>query len=148
MIKLFWNTQNQIPPTSKNSYDENVINYNWGIYHKKNSDKWIYYILDKIKFEIIQKGTDINNGDSLVIIDSSVEKKKEFYTKLRLICSKIFLIHLGDESNRYDPSQIYNNCDFIWRAFCSNRYFNKEKISCLPIGYKSGVMFKDSNKKK
>ena len=78
MIKLFWNTQNQIPPTSKNSYDENVINYNWGIYHKKNSDKWIYYILDKIKFEVIQKGTDINKGDSLLIIDSSVEKKRNF----------------------------------------------------------------------
>ena len=42
MIKLFWNTQNQIPPKTKSEDDENLINYNWGIYHKNNSDEWIY----------------------------------------------------------------------------------------------------------
>jgi len=84
----------------------------------------------------------------LIIIDSSIEKKTELYTKLRLICSKIFLIHLGDESGKYDLSSIYNNCNFIWRAFCSNRYFDKEKINCLPIGYKSGVVLRNSNKGK
>ena len=113
MIKLFWNTQNQIPPKTKSEDDENLINYNWGIYHKNNSDEWIYYILNKIKFKTIQKETDLNNGDSLIIIDSSIEKKTELYTKLRLICSKIFLIHLGDESGKYDLSSIYNNCNFI-----------------------------------
>ena len=148
MIKLFWNTQNQILPKTKSEDDENLINYNWGIYHKNNSDEWIYYILNKIKFKTIQKETDLNNGDSLIIIDSSIEKKTELYTKLRLICSKIFLIHLGDESGKYDLSSIYNNCNFIWRAFCSNRYFDKEKINCLPIGYKSGVVLRNSNKGK
>ena len=37
-----------------------------------------------------------------------------------------------------------NNCDFIWRPFCSNKYFNNKKVQCIPIGYKSGV----KNKKK
>ena len=44
MIKLFWNTQNQIPPKTKSEDDENLINYNWGIYHKKYSDKWVFEI--------------------------------------------------------------------------------------------------------
>ena len=49
MIKLFWNTHNQIIPTSSNPNKEDVFNYKWGMYHKNNSDKWIYYLLQKIK---------------------------------------------------------------------------------------------------
>jgi len=59
-----------------------------------------------------------------------------------LICSKMFLIHLGDESGAYDTSLIYNKFNYVWRAFCLNRYFNNKKVSCLPIGYKSGTLFK------
>jgi len=54
----------------------------------------------------------------------------------------MFLIHLGDETGTYDLSLIYNKFNYVWRAFCSNRYFNNKKVSCLPIGYKSGILFK------
>ena len=54
----------------------------------------------------------------------------------------MFLIHLGDESGAYDSSLIYNKFNYVWRAFCLNRYFNNKKVSCLPIGYKSGTLFK------
>ena len=148
MVKLFWNTQNQIIPKVKDPNDENVFNYNWGIYHKNNSDKWIYNILNKVEFKKIESENELENGDILIIVDSSVEKKIELYSKLRLICSKLFLIHLGDEKGLHNLDLIYNNCNFVWRTFCTNRFFNRENISCLPIGYKSGVLYKSTEKER
>ena len=142
MIKLFWNTHNQNKPNPNKSNKENARDQIWGIYHKDCSDKWIYEILNKIEFEVIQSEKDLESEDILIIVDSSIEKKEELYTKLKLICSKMFLIHLGDESGAYDSSLIYNKFNYVWRAFCSNRYFNNKKVSCLPIGYKSGTLFK------
>jgi len=150
MIKLFWNTHNQ---SNSNSNDKKVtkqeeMNFAWGLYHKKNSDKWIYEILKKIEYSIIENETQIEKGDTLIIIDSSVEKKAEFYVKLRLICSKIFLIHLGDETGEYDLSTVYRNCEHVWRTFCSNKYFQNDKVTCIPIGYKSGVLNLNKNNRK
>ena len=84
--------------------------------------------------------------DTLIIVDSSVEEKNELYTKLNLICSKIFLFHLGDEFGFHNLSCVYNSCDYIWRSFCSSKYFNNEKVMCIPIGYKSGVFYKKESK--
>ncbi len=44
MIKLFWNTHNQIKPNSKDKKirEKQELDYGWGRYHKKSSDKWIY----------------------------------------------------------------------------------------------------------
>ena len=142
MIKLFWNTHNQNKPNPNKSNKENARDQKWGLYHKDYSDKWIYEILNKIKFEVIQSERDLKNEDILIIVDSSIEEKEELYTKLELICSRMFLIHLGDESGAYDSSLIYNKFNYVWRAFCSNKYFNNKKVSCLPLGYKSGTLFK------
>ena len=145
MIKLFWNTHNQNKPTSNdptgNTARDYARDYKWGLYHKNNSDKWIYEALNKIQFKVIQGEKDIEKDDILIIVDSSIEKKGNFYTKLSLVCSKIFLIHLGDENDLYDLTSIYDNFDFVWRTFCLNKYFNSKKVSCFPIGYKSGVSF-------
>ena len=150
MIKLFWNTHYQKKSDSK---DKEIIekhdrDYVWGIYHKKNSDLWIYEILKKTKYNIIEKETNLEKNDTLIIVDSSIEEKNELYTKLRLICSKIFLFHLGDEGGSYDLSSVYENCDYIWRPFCSNKYFKNDKIQCIPIGYKTGVFNKNKEKRK
>ena len=150
MIKLFWNTHNQKKPNTK---DEKIIeeldrNYVWGIYHKKNSNSWVYEILKKIKYDIIENETNLEKDDTLIIVDSSLEGKVELYKKLKLICSKIFLFHLGDESGAYDLSQIYKNCNYIWRTFCSNKYFENNRVTCIPIGYKSGVLDKKRNNRK
>tara|TARA_B110000438_G_scaffold142524_1_gene137432 strand:+ start:382 stop:633 length:252 start_codon:yes stop_codon:yes gene_type:complete len=80
MIKLYWNTHNQ---NKSNSKDKKIIkqeemNYAWGLYHKKNSDKWIYEILKKIEYSIIEDETQLEKEDTLIIIDSSVEKKLNF----------------------------------------------------------------------
>ena len=108
MIKLFWNTHNQkksntnkkinkkIEPIGVNPEDEDA-DYGWGVYHKKNSNTWIFEILKRVEYKIIDNITNLEKDDILVIVDSNVEKKLELYIKLKLICSKIFLFHLGDE---------------------------------------------------
>jgi len=135
MIKLFWNTHNQ----RNNPEDKEDRDLIWGEYHRDYSNKWIHEILNKIQFKSIKNEKELDNNDTLIIVDSSVEKKVAFYTKLKLLCSKIFLIHLGDETGIYDLYPIYNNCNHVWRTFCSGRYFNNKKVDCFPIGYKAGV---------
>jgi hypothetical protein len=142
MIKLFWNTQNQKKSNSldkkiKEKQEADII---WGLYHKKNSNKWVYEILGKIEYSVIKNETELQKEDTLIIIDSSVEEKSEFYLKLNAMCSKIYLFHLGDEFGFHDLSVVYKNCEYIWRSFCSSRYFNNDKVKCIPIGYKSGVL--------
>ena len=139
MIKLFWNTQNQITPTSNDPNKEDVFDHQWGVYHKVSSDEWIFFLLKKIRYKIILNLDDLAKDDVLIIIDSSVEKKKQLYLKLRLICSKIFLFHLGDEVGMINNSHIYDNCDYVWRTFCANKYFKDENLSCLPMGHKTGI---------
>ena len=41
MIKLFWNTQNHNKPDLQDKNSQEARDYVWGIYHQKNSDKWI-----------------------------------------------------------------------------------------------------------
>jgi len=145
MIKLFWNTHNQPKPSSQDikiKKKEDAI-YGWGQYHKRNSDKWIYEILQKVDYETIENENDIEKDDVLIIVDSSVEKKNELYNKLNLICAKFFLFHLGDEFGSQGLPLIYKNCNFVWRPFCSNKYFaSNGNAKCIPIGYKSGVLNK------
>ena len=91
MIKLLWNTHNQKKSntTDKRIQEEEEGDYAWGIYHKKNSNLWIEEILKKINYNIITNETNLEKDDILIVVDSSVEKKKDFYTKINLICSKI-----------------------------------------------------------
>ena len=72
MIKLFWNSHNQIKPNSsdKKIKEKQEEDFGWGLYHKKNSDKWIYEILKKIKYNIIQNETNLETEDTLIIVDS------------------------------------------------------------------------------
>ena len=139
MIKLLWNTQNQNTPNTDIENQDNITDKGWGVYHKNNSNEWIFSILQKIKFKLIKSETELENEDILIIVDSSIEKKEDLYFKLKLVCSKIFLIHLGDETGSYDLTNIYNKFNFVWRTFCLNKFFNNEIVNCIPIGYKSGV---------
>jgi len=145
MIKLFWNTHNQSKFSENNKESASYI---WGAYHKKNSDKWIYEILKKVEYNTINNEKDLKNGDILIVIDSSIENKIKQYDRFKLICSKIFLFHLGDETGIIDFSQVYKNCDYVWRTFCSNKYFNNDEIKCIPIGYKSGIAINSVNSRK
>ena len=150
MIKLFWNTHNQKKIFTKdNKLDKDEgLNLKWGEYHKKHSDSWIFEILEKTKYNIIESEKNLDKNDVLIIIDSSPEKKNQLYEKLHLVASKIILFHLGDETGAYDLSDIYKKCHYVFRPFCSNKYFKNSKVQCIPIGYKSGVVDKRNNVRK
>jgi len=150
MIKLFWNTHNQKKPNSINKKirEKEELDFGWGQYHKKSSDKWVYEILKKIQYNVVNHENELEKNDILIIVDSSVEEKNELYTKLNLICSKIFLFHLGDEFGFHNLSTVYDICNYVWRPFCSSKYFNNKKVQCIPIGYKSGVIYKKKNERK
>ena len=150
MIKLFWNTHNQKKPSSNNKEvrSKEEENIGWGIYHKENSEKWIYEILKNVDYSIIQEESDIKKNDILIIIDSGIVEKNELYIKLNTICAKVFLFHLGDEYGIYDLSSIYKNCNYVWRTFCSNKYFKNDNVKCIPIGCKSGILNKHKDNRK
>ena len=136
MIKFFWNS---------NNYNIGEKDIFWGQYHKKNSNLWIKSILKKVDFKIIKDIHEIKSQDKLIIIDSYIHKKIQFYSKIKLACDKIFLFHLGDEIF-HEPKmikEIYSNCQFVWRTFCSNLYFNEKNVNCIPVGYKSGINLKN-----
>ena len=76
MIKLFWNTHNQNKSSLNKSNKENTKDQFWGLYHKDYSDKWIYEILNKIEFKVIQSEKDLKSEDILIIVDSSIENKE------------------------------------------------------------------------
>ena len=148
MVKLLWNTANN------SSFDLNPIetpNFKWkgniwGEYLKNNSDKWIFTLLEKIKISKIESLSEINSGDEIIIVDSNIERKFDFYSKLNILCSKIFLFHLGDEIGLSAVQKIYDICHFSWRIFCTNLFFKKNNVSCIPLGYKSDVYEKKSEK--
>ena len=129
-MKLLWNTNKNI-----NSF--------WGNYHFINSTSWIYTIIEQTKYEIIDHVNKIDEKDQLIIIDSQLSIKKELYEKLSKKCSSIYLIHLGDEGGTEDTNLVYNYCKHVWRTFGLPKYFNNDKITCIPIGYKSGPNFQN-----
>ena len=134
MNKFYWNTTN--------IESGNELSRIWGSYHKKNSYDWIFSLLEKVDLEKISNLDELNSNDKLIIVDSGIENKTSLYSKLNLICSKIFLFHLGDEASNPKVNSIYKMCYYSWRTFCSNIYFNSKNVSCIPIGYKSGIKLK------
>ena len=88
MIKLFWNTHNQIIPTSKDPNNEDVFNYKWGLYHKDYSDKWIYHLLQKIQFKIINRKEDIESEDSLMNIFAIF-----LFSRISIFSTSLFLMY-------------------------------------------------------
>ena len=78
MIKLFWNTHNHNKPNTNKSNKENDRDQKWGLYHKDYSGKWIYEILNKIEFKVIQSEKDLESEDILIIVDLASKTKKSF----------------------------------------------------------------------
>ena len=128
-MKLLWNTNKNI-----NSF--------WGNYHFLNSSSWIYSIIRKIDYENIDNVEQIDPNDVLIIVDSQLTIKKDFYLQLSKKCASIYLIHLGDEGATEDTNMIYNNCKHVWRTFGLPRHFQSKNVTCIPIGYKSGLFYK------
>ena len=77
MIKLFWNTHNlkKTITDDKDIKKKEAVEFKWGIYHKKHSDVWIYEILKKTKYDLIDSEKSLEKEDILIIVDSNPEKK-------------------------------------------------------------------------
>ncbi len=123
-MKLFWNTHN---------YNKSF----WGKYHLLNSKKWIFDILKETKFLEINDLNLANNTDSLIIVDSEVASKKNFYDAILNKYKKIYLIHLGDEGGSINKN-IYSNFTHVLRTFYLNSFSNIKNVTCIPLGYKTG----------
>ncbi len=125
-MKLLWNTNKS-------------LNTFWGNYHANNSKEWIFSILKKLNISEIDNLEAILNNEKIIIVDSELSNKKDFYKNLLNKTKNIFLIHLGDEGGTESRNYIYNNCLHIWRSFCLGEFFNNKKVTCIPIGYKNGI---------
>ena len=69
MIKLFWNTHNQkkFDAKDKEIKEKHDRDYVWGVYHKKSSNLWIYEILKKIKYNIIENENDLEKSEDKIV---------------------------------------------------------------------------------
>ena len=85
MKKLIWNTH-------KNSQSF------WGEYHYNASRNWIFYLLEKIKYKILE---DLNQ----------IKKSINFYKK---IGAKIYTFHPGFIVDPIKANFSEKNYDFIW----------------------------------
>lgn len=140
MIKLLWNTSR---------HQNDSFELTWGKYHEKNSKDWIYFLLQDIKYKIINSEEEINEGDTVIIVDSGIHFKEHFYIKLNTLTKNFFLFHINDEHLDQRTAPIYNYCNYVWRTCCSPKYFLSKKVKCIPPGYKSGFKQKsDLNEKR
>ena len=103
MLKFLWNS---------NNYNIGEKDQFWGNYHKINSSTWIKNILKETEYKQIENLDDIELNDKLIIVDSYIHNKKNFYSKLSSVCENIFLFHLGDEMFHVPniTNEIYQNC--------------------------------------
>ena len=129
MIKLFWNT-------SLNQGDS--FELDWGKYHEKTSKDWVYFLLQNVNYTCVKSDKEINKGDTVILVDSGIHFKDNFYKNLKATTKNIFLFHINDEQLDKRSMLIYDNFNFIWRTCCSPKYFLSNKIKCIPPGYKSG----------
>ena len=128
-MKLFWNSQND-----NKSF--------WGEYHYKNSKKWIFDILNEIKFSEVKGLNEVNELEPLVIVDSEVQKKENFYKDFFKKHKNIYLIHLGDEGGKVDKS-FYLSFKQVFRTFYLNSFSKIKNVTSIPIGYKTGPINSD-----
>jgi len=131
-MKLFWNT------------NKNLSTF-WGNYHANNSKEWIFHLLKKSNIQELENIEDISKNEKVIIVDSELSKKSNFYKNLLLKTQNIFLIHLGDEGGTENKNYIYNNCSHVWRTFCLGDFFMNKKVTCIPIGYKNGILSNSKN---
>lgn len=126
-MKLFWNTNN-------------LASTFWGNYHQKNSKNWIYELLENVKFDEINDLRKIESKEKIIIVDSEVPNKQNFYSNIFQNFNNLYLIHLGDEGGREYNEAFYSNFKHIFRTFHLNKFSNNKKITSIPIGYKSGLI--------
>ena len=132
-MKLLWNTNKNLPVGSNLGEERTIF---WGNYHFVNSYPWILNLLSKLEIEIINDTQNLDENDSLIIVDHMISTKESFYFDLSNKVKKIFLIHLGDEGGAEKKDLVYPLCEHIWRTFSLPMFKNLKNVTSIPIGYK------------
>ena len=132
-MKLLWNTNKNLPVGSNLGEERTIF---WGNYHFVNSYPWILNLLSKLEIEIINDTQNLDENESLIIVDHMISTKESFYFDLSNKVKKIFLIHLGDEGGAEKKDLVYPLCEHIWRTFSLPMFKNLKNVTSIPIGYK------------
>ena len=132
-MKLLWNTNKNLPVGSNLGEERTIF---WGNYHFVNSYPWILILLSKLEIEIINDTQNLDENESLIIVDHMISTKESFYFDLSNKVKKIFLIHLGDEGGAEKKDLVYSLCEHIWRTFSLPMFKNFKNVTSIPIGYK------------
>ena len=132
-MKLLWNTNKNLPVGSNLGEERTIF---WGNYHFVNSYPWILNLLSKLEIEIINDTQNLDENESLIIVDHMISTKESFYFDLSNRVKKIFLIHLGDEGGAEKKDLVYSLCEHIWRTFSLPMFKNFKNVTSIPIGYK------------
>ena len=132
-MKLLWNTNKNLPVGSNLGEERTIF---WGNYHFVNSYPWILNLLSKLEIEIINDAQNLDENESLIIVDHMISTKESFYFDLSNKVKKIFLIHLGDEGGAEKKDLVYPLCEHIWRTFSLPMFKNFKNVTSIPIGYK------------
>ena len=132
-MKLLWNTNKNLPVGSNLGEERTIF---WGNYHFVNSYPWILNLLSKLEIEIINDTQNLDENESLIIVDHLISTKESFYFDLSNKVKKIFLIHLGDEGGAEKKDLVYSLCEHIWRTFSLPMFKNFKNVTSIPIGYK------------
>ena len=123
-MKLIWNSHN---------YNKSF----WGEYHRINSKKWIFDILSEVNFTEVDNLNEIDSSETILIVDSEIQKKESFYKSFLKKYNNAYLVHLGDEGGKIDKD-FYSNFKHVFRTFYLNSFAKNLNITCIPIGYKTG----------
>ena len=132
-MKLLWNTNKNLPVGSNLGEERTIF---WGNYHFVNSYPWILNLLSKLEIEIINDAQNLDENESLIIVDHMISTKESFYFDLSNKVKKLFLIHLGDEGGAEKKDLVYPLCEHIWRTFSLPMFKNFKNVTSIPIGYK------------
>ena len=132
-MKLLWNTNKNLPVGSNLGEERTIF---WGNYHFVNSYPWILNLLSKLEIEVINDAQNLDENESLIIVDHMISTKESFYFDLSNKVKKIFLIHLGDEGGAEKKDLVYSLCEHIWRTFSLPMFKNFKNVTSIPIGYK------------
>ena len=93
------NTHNQKKSTSK---DKQIVekldrDYVWGIYHQKNSNLWVYEILQKVKYKVAKNGADIEKNDVFNLRKALKAADLEYVFKLNFGDFKFYDVSYFDD---------------------------------------------------
>lgn len=122
----------------------------WYLHTEKEiqfSKDWINEIFG-YSSEYFIDSSDIVKNNTIIVV-SSEKKDDDFISLIDQYNQRDFnylVLHLSDEGYSHDISY-YNICKNVVRNYYSEQYHQKYNVTTIPLGYKTGVKYYESDKK-